>query len=123
MSPESKQLLIRNKDSELFIGPLPHPEVLREYNELVPTSAERILSMVEQDARNEIAREKRAQVFAFAAGEQLAPKFHDHALSGPWKGFRDCHIRPDWVLVYRIDGGALELVLTRTGTHSELFAK
>jgi uncharacterized membrane protein len=66
MSPESKQLLIRNKDSELFIGPLPHPEVLREYNELVPTSAERILSMVEQDARNEIAREKRAQVFAFA---------------------------------------------------------
>ena len=64
-----------------------------------------------------------AVVLALAAGEELAPKFHDHALSDPWKGFRDCHIRPDWVLVYRIDGGALELVLTRTGTHSELFEK
>lgn len=53
-------------------------------------------------------------------GKQLAEKYKDHALTGNWKGFRDCHIAPDWILVYRIYNDKLLLVLTRTGTHSDL---
>lgn len=53
-------------------------------------------------------------------GEQLEPKYKDHLLTGNWKGFRECHIQPDWLLVYRIYEDKLLLVLTRTGTHSDL---
>lgn len=51
----------------------------------------------------------------------LAERHHDHALTGAWLGWRDCHVEPDWVLVYRVDEEAGELILGRTGTHSELF--
>ena len=51
----------------------------------------------------------------------LAPKYRDHALSGNYGGFRECHIEPDWLLVYRQDADALELFLFRTGSHSDLF--
>ena len=61
-----------------------------------------------------------AVVKALACGETLAPKHRDHALSGNLAGFRDCHVENDWVLLYTIDNGALVLVLTRTGTHSDL---
>ena len=56
-----------------------------------------------------------------AAEEQLAPKYRDHALTGSYNGFRECHIEPDWLLVYRIDADVLELFLFRTGTHADLF--
>ena len=49
----------------------------------------------------------------------LEPRHRDHGLSGDWKGFRDCHVQSDWVLVYRVEGN--ELQLARTGSHSELF--
>jgi mRNA interferase YafQ len=49
----------------------------------------------------------------------LDPRQRDHALSGDWQGFRDCHVEPDWVLVYRLDDEAV--YLTRTGTHSDIF--
>ncbi|WP_278515161.1 type II toxin-antitoxin system YafQ family toxin [Succinivibrio dextrinosolvens] len=45
----------------------------------------------------------------------------DHALNGNWKGFRECHIQPDWLLIYQISDDLLVLSLTRTGTHSDLF--
>ena len=45
----------------------------------------------------------------------------DHPLHGNWKGFRECHILPDWLLIYKIDGINLLLYLERTGTHSDLF--
>ena len=45
----------------------------------------------------------------------------EHALSGNWKGFRECHITPDWLLIYQVRENELVLVLTRTGTHAELF--
>jgi mRNA interferase YafQ len=51
----------------------------------------------------------------------LADRHRDHALSGDWQGWRDCHVEPDWVLVYRVDEEAGELILGRTGTHSDLF--
>jgi len=49
----------------------------------------------------------------------LPEKCQDHPLSGTWKDYRDCHVRPDWVLIYKLDPG--KLILVRTGTHSELF--
>ena len=56
-----------------------------------------------------------------ASGEQLPPQYHDHALTGDMAGTRDCHITPDWLLIYRINGNVLTLTLTRTGTHADLF--
>lgn len=54
-------------------------------------------------------------------GEKLPEKNKDHALIGNYVGKRECHITPDWLLVYEIDNGNLILFLTRTGTHSDLF--
>ncbi len=53
-------------------------------------------------------------------GETLPPKNKDHYLTGNWNGYRECHIEPDWLLIYRIDKTELVLVLTRTGSHSYL---
>ena len=60
-------------------------------------------------------------VNALANEEKLDPKYHDHDLSGVFSGFRECHIQPDWLLVYRVEKNELELFLFRTGTHSDLF--
>lgn len=49
----------------------------------------------------------------------LPPRYQDHPLRGSWKGYRDAHIEPDWLLIYRIS--ADELDLARTGSHSDLF--
>lgn len=51
--------------------------------------------------------------------QKLEKKYHDHSLTGPWKGYRDCHIEPDWLLIYKTDKTTLYLV--RSGSHSELF--
>lgn len=51
--------------------------------------------------------------------EPLEAKFHDHALIGQYRGRRECHLKPDWLLIYRIDGGLI--VFERTGTHADLF--
>lgn len=53
--------------------------------------------------------------------EPLSEKNKDHALSGDYTGFRECHIAPDWLLIYEIVQEELILILTRTGTHSDLF--
>lgn len=58
-----------------------------------------------------------------ANGEKLDTKFKDHDLSGSYKGTRECHIEPDWLLIYEIDNNALILMLYRLGTYSELFKK
>ncbi|KAF0806301.1 RelE/StbE family addiction module toxin [Alcanivorax xiamenensis] len=49
----------------------------------------------------------------------LPQRYKDHSLRGNWEGFRDAHIEPDWILIYRIDGS--ELQLARAGTHADLF--
>ena len=56
-----------------------------------------------------------------ARGESLPKKYADHGLNVEWAEFRECHIQPDWLLIYRIDEDILILTLTRTGTHSDLF--
>ena len=53
--------------------------------------------------------------------ETLEPKYKDHTLSGDYSGFRECHITPDWLLVYQVINDELVLFLSRTGTHSDLF--
>ncbi|MCH5188355.1 MAG: type II toxin-antitoxin system YafQ family toxin [Oscillospiraceae bacterium] len=58
-----------------------------------------------------------------ADGEPLPEKNNDHRLDGNWSGHRECHIEPDWLLIYRIENDVLVLSLTRTGTHSDLFGK
>lgn len=56
-----------------------------------------------------------------AEGNPLSDKYHDHALKGVFQGSRECHIEPDWLLIYRRDIDVLVLTLTNTGTHSDLF--
>lgn len=51
--------------------------------------------------------------------QSLDPKYRDHKLVGKWKNYRDCHIEPDWLLIYRLTDDAL--YLERTGSHSEIF--
>ena len=58
-----------------------------------------------------------------ASGESLPEKYRDHALNGNWVGYRECHIQPNWLLIYHIHKDILVLTLTRTGTHSDLFQK
>ena len=53
--------------------------------------------------------------------ETLPSKYRDHALTGNYIGYRECHILPDWLLIYKIEADTLTLVLTRTGSHSDLF--
>ena len=56
-----------------------------------------------------------------ASGEKLPARYHDHQLTGNYEGCRECHITPDWLLIYEIAEDELFLYLTRTGTHSDLF--
>ena len=56
-----------------------------------------------------------------AKGESLPEKNRDHSLSGNLIGYRECHIQPDWLLMYKIDDDVLVLTLARTGTYSDLF--
>jgi len=55
------------------------------------------------------------------AGKPLPPQYKDHALMGNYIGLRECHIRPDWLLVYSVNNDKLVLTATRTGSHAELF--
>ena len=55
------------------------------------------------------------------AEELLSEKYRDHALIGDYIGFRECHVAPNWLLVYAIDKGQLILTASRTGSHSDLF--
>lgn len=57
------------------------------------------------------------------AGKSLDQRYRDHSLTGNYSGFRECHILPDWLLVYAIDHNRLILTASRTGTHSDLFNK
>ena len=56
-----------------------------------------------------------------ASGNPLPQKYKDHQLTGNLNDFRECHIEPDWLLVYRIESSGVELFLFRTGTHADLF--
>lgn len=63
----------------------------------------------------------RKVVNTLAEQKILDDKYRDHSLTGEYREFRECHIEPDWLLIYRINNNELELFLFRTGTHSDLF--
>ena len=56
-----------------------------------------------------------------ASGEQMPEKYQDHPLKGEMRGYRECHIEPDWLLVYQIVQDELVLLASGTGTHADLF--
>lgn len=58
-----------------------------------------------------------------ATGIQLPEKYRDHSLTGNWKNYRECHIKPDWLLIYKYEQDVLVLTLSATGTHSDLFGR
>lgn len=62
----------------------------------------------------------RKVVNTLADGQKLDKKYRDHNLEGNYKGFRECHVEPDWLLIYHINTDVFELFLFRTGTHSDL---
>jgi mRNA interferase YafQ len=62
-----------------------------------------------------------AVIELLAQGKTLPSKYKDHLLIGKYKGYRECHITPDWLLIYEINDEELILYLTRTGSHSDLF--
>jgi len=62
----------------------------------------------------------REVVVQLANGATLPEQYGDHPLKGNRKGYRDCHIQNDWVLIYKIDKDILTLVLSETGTHSDI---
>ncbi|MBR1648139.1 MAG: type II toxin-antitoxin system YafQ family toxin [Alphaproteobacteria bacterium] len=57
-----------------------------------------------------------------SSGKMIPAEYHDHPLGGKYKGYRDLHIEPDWVLIYKVEGNSIVL-LTATGTHADLFKK
>lgn len=62
------------------------------------------------------------QIIELLVNEKPLPqKYLDHVLAGKYTGHRECHITPDWLLIYKIENDILTLTLTRTGTHSDLF--
>ena len=69
--------------------------------------------------RGKNAEDIKKVIVALANGQPLDRKYKDHALVGDFAGFRDCHIEPDWLLIYRIRDDAV--FLEKTGTHSDLF--
>ena len=62
-----------------------------------------------------------AVIEKLASGEALESKYKDHALAGNYKDCRECHVEPDWLLIYEIFENTLVLMLYRAGSHSELF--
>ena len=60
-------------------------------------------------------------VECLASGQLLEKRYQDHLVTGEYGGFRECHITPDWLLVYQVRDTELVLFLSRTGTHSDLF--
>ncbi len=87
---------------------------------IIPTA--RFRKEVKRAAKRGLPMERLEHVIdELAEGKMLAPQFRDHALTGDFAGYRECHVQPDWLLVYRIDKEILTLVLAYTGTHSNLF--
>ena len=60
-------------------------------------------------------------VHKLSLGEKLGPKYRDHVLKGKYKGYHECHITPDWLLIYSIKDDILIITLVDTGTHADLF--
>jgi mRNA interferase YafQ len=77
----------------------------------------RLINSLNSETVNELLT-----VIEMLANEQTLPeKYKDHLLKGNWKGYRECHIKPDLLLIYKLENDELTLTLVRIGSHSELF--
>jgi mRNA interferase YafQ len=72
-----------------------------------------------QERRGKELSKLRAVLDLLIAEAPLPPALRDHPLRGNWSGFRDLHVEPDWLLLYKVDGN--DLLLARTGTHADIF--
>ena len=100
-------------------APAPEPEPPPPPPPLDPKPTTTFQQDVErQKKRGKDTAKFRAIIESLCHHRPLDPKHREHALTGDWKGWRDCHVEPDWVLIYKRDGGTL--ILGRTGTHSDL---
>ncbi len=84
----------------------------------------RTTGQFERDYAQTVKRGKKVEklddvMMMLVTGQSLPPKYRDHALKGDFKGFRDCHIEPDWLLIYKVDADVI--TFARTGTHSDIF--
>lgn len=71
---------------------------------------------------NSAAVNELLNVIEILANEEPLPiKYQDHTLKGEWKGYRECHVKPDLLLIYKLENDELTLTLVRTGSHSDLF--
>ena len=85
-----------------------------------------VTSRFKKDLKAAIKRGYKAEllwdvVTVLRSRQPLPPKYRDHELMGEYTGFRECHILPDWLLIYRVEEDRVILTLARTGTHSDLF--
>lgn len=85
-----------------------------------PISGSRFRQDVKRmEKRGKDTSKLREAIQLLVEADPLPLRFRDHVLTGNWQHFRDCHIEPDWLLIYKIDGDDLHLV--RTGSHADLF--
>ena len=88
----------------------------------ISTQFKKDLKKINKQGKNKVKLD--AVVHRLQNGEPLPKKFSDHELIGNWKGYRECHIEPDWLLIYKIHQNNIKLLqLSRTGSHSELLKK
>jgi mRNA interferase YafQ len=73
------------------------------------------------EKRGKPMEKMRQVILLLLSAEPLPARYRDHTLSGDWVGHRECHVDPDWLLIYKVDSESLYLV--RTGSHSDLFSK
>ncbi|MCL2845386.1 MAG: type II toxin-antitoxin system YafQ family toxin [Chitinivibrionia bacterium] len=81
---------------------------------------------MKQDVKRMVKRGKNISklervLYLLANGNELPPKYRNHKLTGNYSGHFECHIEPDWLLIYKILNDELILIATATGTHSDLF--
>ena len=97
-----------------------------EFSKLQTKYEVKFTSAMKKDMKKVVKRHYDLTLFAeivekIANGIPLEEKYKDHELEGNWAGHRECHIKPDWLLIYQIKNDVLVLELSRTGTHSDLF--
>lgn len=89
------------------------------YNVRVTTKFKKDIKLIKKQGKD--LNKLYAVVEKIANAESLDKKYKDHILSGDYIGFRECHIEPDWLLIYQCDDDEIILLLSRTGSHSDLF--
>lgn len=89
------------------------------YNVIPTTQFKKDLKQIKKQGKD--LEELKIIINMLANGEKLPEKNKDHLLTGDWHNHRECHIKPDWLLIYKIENNNLILTLARTGSHSDLF--